>query len=151
MVRARSCSIDLFHRRLIQANTGPLPPLPLGIVIRTPSPELFQTTLWQQKKQSPQSLLLQLFQTTLVSLQPLFELDLQSKAEPSYEFEYPTPDSVYRLCLQGIPFTILLEKISGIVYSPFSLAPQGSLTPPRYRRRSLGLSSYRCQALGKSR
>lgn len=109
----------MFHRRLIQIDTGPLPPLPPGIVIRTPSPELLDTALRGQKPRSPQYLILQLFQTTLVSLQPLFELDSQSKAEPGDAFEYPTPDSVYKLCLQGIPFTMLLEKISGIAYSPF--------------------------------
>lgn len=58
--------------------------------------------------------MLQLFQTTLVSFQLLLEVDSQSTVELSDVAVHPTPDSVYRLCLQGIPFTILLEKISGI-------------------------------------
>lgn len=62
---------------------------------------------------SPHNLSLQLFQATLVSLQPLLlESDFQSKAELSDTLRYA--DSVYKLCLEGIPFTRMLEEMSGI-------------------------------------
>lgn len=101
----------LSHRRLKQAGTGPLPPLPAGVVIRTPSPELLETTFWKHQSDSPHFLVLQLFQTTIVSLQPLFDLKLNTNTETSDGLK--DPGSVYRLCLEGIPFTVLLGKISG--------------------------------------
>jgi hypothetical protein len=63
-----------------------------------------------QQLDPSQSLILQLLQATLVSFQPLFRVD--SQPEQSEALKYA--DSVYRLCLEDIPFTILLEKIPGI-------------------------------------
>ncbi|KAK2603113.1 hypothetical protein N8I77_009593 [Diaporthe amygdali] len=91
---------------------GPLPPLPKGVVIRTPSPDLPETTIQHQQQTSSQSCMLQLFQTTLVSFQLLFGLHSQSEIETRDAFKLP--DKVYRLSLEGIPLTRLLEKISPI-------------------------------------
>lgn len=112
----------------MQTDIGPLPPLPHGIVIRTPSPELVENTLRKQRPKSPHFLMLQLFQTALVSLQPLFDLNPQSKTETSDGSR--DPDSVYRLCLEGIPFTRLLERNLGTIWSLFKLAVSGLLTTP---------------------
>ncbi|KAH8756598.1 ankyrin repeat-containing domain protein [Diaporthe sp. PMI_573] len=96
------------NRALSQGpHRGLLPPLPPGIVIRTPSPELLESTLRMQQLDPSQSLILRLLQATLVSFQPLFRVD--SQPEQSEALKYA--DSVYRLCLEDIPFTILLEKI----------------------------------------
>lgn len=61
--------------------------------------------------------MLRLFQTTLLNLQPLFETDGQPKPEPSEVSKYS--DYVHRLCLEGIPFTRLLENVSGIAWALF--------------------------------
>lgn len=61
---------------------------------------------------SPEILVLQLFQAKLVSLQPLSKIDSNSKTVPSDSLEYA--DSVYNWCLEGIPFTKMLEEMSGI-------------------------------------
>lgn len=100
---------------LIQPNIGPLPPLPSFVTIRTPSPELLGTFVQRQAPKDVHFLVQQLFQTTVVGLQPLSELDLSSLNETSHKSTCPTPDSVYKLCLQGIPFTILLENMSGML------------------------------------
>lgn len=130
---------------------GPIPPLPHGIVIRTPSPELLETTVRERQSKSPHYLIYQLFQTTLVSLQPLFEWDSQSRSRTETSNEMKKADSVYRLCLEGIPFTVFLEKITGTKSSSFELVPRNVLTSPRYRTRSLTISSCRCCAWEKRR
>lgn len=107
-------SQDSFLSNSIPMESGRLPPLPRGIVVRTPSPEPEDSSRKRHLK-SPQLLISQLFQTTLVSLQPLIGLDTHSNIEISDNLKYP--ESVYRLCLEGIPFTRLLEKMSGIYIS----------------------------------
>lgn len=102
----------LFHRRLIQAYAGPLPPLPPGIVIRTPSPDIITTIVCKKLPDSAQSRLWQLFQTTLINLQPLLSSDSLSQIETTDALHYP--DSVYRLCIEGTPFTRMFEKILGL-------------------------------------
>lgn len=93
--------------------TGPLPPLPPGILVRTPSPELIESNLLSQQPKSSYTILLHLFQTTIVSLQPLFAVQSQSEIESNEALKYP--DSVYRLCLEGVPFTRLFDRLSGII------------------------------------
>lgn len=61
---------------------------------------------------SAQFRILQLIQTAVVSFQPLLDWDSQSNIETSDVLRYP--GSVYMLCVEGIPFTRMFEKISGM-------------------------------------
>ncbi|KAG8162179.1 hypothetical protein KVR01_007944 [Diaporthe batatas] len=107
------------NRALMQRHhEGPLPPLPSFVTIRTPSPELLGTIFQRKSPKRLHLLIQQLFQTTLLSLQPIFEIDSSSLHEQNHTSVCPTPDSVYKLCLQGIPFTTLLERASSQMLSP---------------------------------
>lgn len=103
---------SMLHWRLIRVDKGTLPPLPGSVVIRTPSPDPIEISMRHQQKAYSCSHILQLFQTTLVSFQPLFGFDSQWKIETRDAFKLP--DKVYRLSLQGIPFARILEKVSSV-------------------------------------
>ncbi|KAG8161335.1 hypothetical protein KVR01_009599 [Diaporthe batatas] len=89
-----------------------LPPLPPGVLIRTPSPELLESTPRIQEKQSPEALLFTLFQTTVVSFQSLLDPHWPSTALPSDVLVLA--DSAYGSCLEGIAFTKVFEIIPNV-------------------------------------